>query len=318
MHDPLVTILMPAYNAAAYIGEAIESVLQQSFTDFELLVVDDGSTDDTSEQVLQFRDPRIVRVQTTHGGVAKALNAGLQKAKGKYIARMDADDSCMPNRIEKQLQFLESHPDHIIVGSDAQYMLETGEFLFDFHCAAYTDETIRPGLQQVCPFIHSSVMYRKEAVLLAGAYPEHAHNFEDHLLWIRLSRQGKMANLPEPLMRIRFNTASVTVDEKWRGKYFRRLKKEILQKETIRYEEGEILHSIIAAQNLHSFKQGAYYALCAKKFLNNNYQPARARHFAKQAIQTRPLRFENYLLYLASYLPQNIIHSIHAFQNGRR
>src|ERR1700758_2331993 len=102
---PQITVLMPAYNAGKYIREAIWSVLQQSFKNFELLVINDGSTDDTLSIALSFHDPRIIVVNREHEGIAAALNTGLKLASAPYIARFDADDICLPNRLRTQLDF---------------------------------------------------------------------------------------------------------------------------------------------------------------------------------------------------------------------
>src|ERR1700722_365222 len=126
---PRVTVLMPAYNAGKYIGEAIRSVLDQSFRDFELLIVNDGSTDNTKTVVSSFADNRIRVLEQSYKGISVALNAGLLVAKGYYIARFDADDICFPQRLSKQVNFLDANPGYILVGSDAEYIQENGEHL---------------------------------------------------------------------------------------------------------------------------------------------------------------------------------------------
>jgi glycosyltransferase involved in cell wall biosynthesis len=307
MSTPMVTILMPAYNAAVYIGEAINSVLEQSFTDFELLVIDDGSADDTAGIVRKFADQRIIYLQQTHQGIAYALNRGLKEAKGKFIARFDADDVCMPNRLQKQVEFLTADDRYVLCGCDAEYISESGDHLFNFTCIGHSHEEIHSQLYVLCPFIHSSVMYRKEAVIAAGGYSLHAHNFEDYLLWVQLASYGRYANLPEQLIRVRFNPASVTIDEKWRGYRFRQLKRKIILKGSITPDEGDELQGIIQNQDTQKIKKGAYYALCGKKFLVNNHQPSKARTYFSKAILIHPLRWDNYAFYLLSYFPQGVI-----------
>src|ERR1700755_1199399 len=115
--NPMITVLMPAYNAEHYIAEAIASVLQQTYANFELVIVNDGSTDGTRNIIKTFRDPRIKLIDQANMGVAAALNTGLGHARAPYIARFDADDICYPERLEKQLDFLQSNPDYILVGS---------------------------------------------------------------------------------------------------------------------------------------------------------------------------------------------------------
>lgn len=308
---PQITVLMPAYNAGKYIREAITSVLLQSFRDFELLVVNDGSTDDTLSIALSFHDPRVIVINKEHAGIASALNTGLKLASAPYVARFDADDICLPNRLGVQLDFLHDHPEYVLVGSDAEYILENGDFLFSFKCIAHSDEEVKNKLYVYCPFIHSSVMYRREDVIQAGGYNIHAHNFEDYLLWTNLAKLGKMQNLREPLLKVRLNAASATIDEKWRGERFRQLKRQATTRGSITEEEGNELFEIIRRQDVRKIKEGAYHALCGKKFLANNYQPKKARNHVRKAINIKPLRLDNYLLYAVSYFPAPLIAWLH-------
>ena len=310
MH-PKVTILMPARNAGKYIGEAIQSVLEQTYGDFELLIVDDGSTDDTPMVVRQFSDRRIRLISKENEGISAALNAGLHAAKGIYIARFDADDICFPTRLERQVIFLDGHPAYLIAGSDAEYISENGEHLFHFKCTGHTNREIIGNLYKYCPFIHSAVMYRKEPILRMGGYSRYAHNFEDYLLWVQLLKTGKCCNLPEPLIKVRINPSSVTIDEKWRGRRFRRLKQEILERGAITREEGDELWHIIRSQDNRKIKEGAYHALCGKKLLANNYRPAKARWHVTRAIHANPYRLDNYLLLSVSFLPPGWIKWLH-------
>jgi glycosyltransferase involved in cell wall biosynthesis len=291
--------------------------LHQTYHDFELLIINDGSTDNTLELALSFTDPRVIVVNKDHEGIASALNTGLKLANAPFVARFDADDICVCNRFETQLNFLQDHPDYVLVGSDAEYMLENGEFLFDFKCIAHSNEEVQNNLYVYCPFIHSAVMYRRDEVMKAGGYNIHAHNFEDYLLWTNLAKMGKMQNLREPLIKVRFNPASATIDERWRGERFRQLKRQATTRGSITEEEGNELLQIIRRQNVSKIKEGAYHALCGKKFLANNYQPKKARSHVRRAISITPLRFDNYLLYAASYLPESVIGWLHRLSPNR-
>ncbi len=311
MNEVKVTVLMPARNAEKYIAEAIRSVLEQTFTDYEILIINDGSTDGTANIVKQFNDARIRLIKQSGQGIAIALNKGIQEAKGSYIARFDADDICFPERLQKQVKFLDDNPDYVLAGGDAEYIAESGEHLFDFRCTGHSHEEIMNQLYVYCPFIHSGVMYRKEAVIKAGGYSPDAHNIEDYLLWVQLVKYGRYANLPEQLIKVRFNPGSATIDEKWRGRHFRKLKRDIIHRGAVTKEEGEKLLAIIKSQDGQKFKEGAYYALCGKKFLLNNHQPARARNHLIKAIRSYPLRFDNYALYILSYFPKALINWLH-------
>jgi glycosyltransferase involved in cell wall biosynthesis len=311
MHKPVITVLMPTYNAGKYIGEAIASVLQQTFADFELLIVNDGSTDNTLDVINSFNDERIIVIHQPNKGVAEALNIGLRQARGTYIARFDADDVCYPQRLQKQHDFLVTHPEYILVGSDADYILENGDFLFHFKCIAHTHAGVMDKLYFYCPFIHPAVMYCKDVVIEAGSYPTDAHNFEDYLLWTNISKSGKMANLPEALIKYRLNPSSVTIDERWRGKRFRDLKRMAIKRGAITPAEGNEILAIIRKQDTRKIKEGSYHALSGKKYLAENYQLNKARTHIKKAIGAHPLRWDNYLLYAVSYLPVKLILWLH-------
>ncbi len=317
MNDLLISVVMPAYNAEKYIAAAMESVLMQSFTAFEMLIIDDGSTDATAAVVASFTDPRIKYFYQSHSGVAVALNLGLASAAGKYIVRFDADDLCHPERFERQLHFLETHAEYVLVGSDAEYLLENGEYLFRFSCIAHSHDSIIRKMYVYCPFIHSAVMYRRDAVIQAGGYSLHAHNFEDYFLWTRLTRVGKFHNLAEPLVQVRFNPASVTIDERWRSRRFRRLKRDIIRRGTITEQEGHELLALVKEQDTTRIKTGAYHALCAKKYLTDNYQPGLARRHLTDAIKSNPYRLDNYALLVLSYLPRLVLRWLHTQSPNR-
>jgi len=308
---------MPAYNAGKYIAEAIASVLCQSFDDFELLIIDDGSFDNTLSVIRSFSDPRIRLLTQENKGISDALNTGLRMARGVYIARFDADDVCLPERLARQVLFLDGRPTYLIVGSDAEYMAENGEHLFNFQCAGHSYKELLDNLYKTCPFIHSAVMYRKEAILQAGGYCQDAHNFEDYLLWVKLLGSGKCSNLPEPLIKVRINPDSVTIDEQWRGRRFRQLKQGVIRRGTITSQEGEELLQIIRSQEGRKIKEGAYHALCGKKFLADNYRPAKARWHVTRAIQANPLRWDNYAILAASFLPPAWIKWLHKINPAR-
>lgn len=298
---------MPAYNADKYIGEAIASVLRQSFADFELLIINDGSTDDTVKVVSAFRDKRIVLINQENKGIAAALNTGLSLARAPYIARFDADDVCFHDRLKVQYDFITRYPEYSIIGSAADYMDVDGHFIFTHHPVAHLNEEIQLLKYSVCPFIHSSVFYKKEIVINNGGYNENAYTFEDHFLWVNILKSEKACNLSQPLIKVRLNPESVTIDEKWRPRKFRDIKYGSLKRKSITAHEGRTLHEIGRQQYRPKIKEGSYYALCGKKFLLNNYQPQKAREHVAKAISLHPLRLDNYLLYTVSYFPERFI-----------
>lgn len=304
MTDPVkLTVLMPAYNAASYVAQAIDSVLSQTFGDFELLIVDDGSTDATPDIIHTFRDRRIVLVSQQNQGIAGALNTGLRMARSSLIARFDADDICYPHRLQRQYRFMRESPAYLLAGSMVDYADMDGRFVFTYRPPGNTDRVIRGLSYRICPFIHSSVIYRKEAVLALGGYNVHAHGFEDHLLWRRLIRTGKVYNIPEVLMRVRFNPHSLTMDETCRSPLYLQTKYGALRKGTIDAAEGSLLQEVIKSQAQSGEREEAYHVLLAKKYLWNNVQPAKAREHARKVLYARHYTRKGLYLLALSYLP---------------
>ncbi len=315
--DPLVTVLLPAYNAEDYINDSVDSVLQQTFTDFELLVINDGSTDRTGELLEAYNDERMTVVHQENMGLVKTLNKGIGLAKGKYIARFDADDICYPDRFKKQIDFLTQNPEYIIVGGDADYTDEHNNFIFRFYIGQYEDEEIRATGFKHCSFVHSSVMVLKQALIDAGGYNERAITFEDHLLWRKISEFGKLKNIKEPLIRVRFNPASVTIDEKWRGKDFAAMKRRSITNGDVTDEDYKFLVRTLKEQDFTEYKKASYHSMLGKKYLWNQHKPAVARDHLRIAMKMMPNKPEPYLLYIISYLPSSWVKHLYNFAKSR-
>lgn len=309
---PEISVLMPAYNAGKYIHDAIDSVMKQSFTGFELLVINDGSTDDTEMIVRSFNDPRIRIINQPHQGIAAALNIGLLNAAAPLIARFDADDICYPFRLQEQYDLMIRDPSLVLIGADADYIDKNCEHLFTYHNTGYTHEEISAKIKEFCPFIHSTVMYKKSVALELGGYDNRAHTFEDYLLWIRFIRKGKVCNTKKPLIAVRLNPESVTVDEKLRGKRFQEIKQAILfgNGDISATQEQELL-AILQKQDFMRFKNYSYNILVAKKYLWNNYQPKKARMNIWKALSFKPFRPTGYGLLLLSCLPQKTLNNFY-------
>jgi len=196
---PMVSVIMPAFNEQRTIERAIRSILAQTYENFELIIINDGSTDKTADILETFLDPRIrVLTNPTTQGVAKSMNIGIRASKGKYIARMDADDYCMPQRLEKQVQFLEAHPDVAVLGTAYYHKdrIRGEEFVRVF---PLEDSSIKREMAKYIPICQGGVMIRKQALVDVGLYNENCEDLEDLELWIRMGAKYKFANLEEPL-----------------------------------------------------------------------------------------------------------------------
>jgi glycosyltransferase involved in cell wall biosynthesis len=195
---------MSTYNDALYLGAAVESVLGQTLGDFEFLIVDDGSTDGTRDLLDALRDPRVrVLRSPANVGLTRSLNRGLDDAAGKFVARMDADDVCLPERLARQVGFLNSHAEVGVVGTSRELIDERGGFVAHAP-AAENDLHIRWKCLLGNPFAHPTVMLRRGVIERHGLrYDEAFLTAQDYELWTRLLAVTRGANLREPLLQYR-------------------------------------------------------------------------------------------------------------------
>ena len=210
---PPISVVMPVYNCERYVAEAVESILAQTFTDFEFLIIDDGSTDRSLAILKRYagRDPRIRLVSRPNTGLVGALNEGLGLARGELIARMDADDVALPERFEIQVAYLRAHPDVVCVGGQIMNIDAAGRDLYPCHEGMDHEAIQELALTGSCPLAHASVMMRRAAVLAVGGYREEFTHAEDMDLWLRLGEgEGRLANLPQILLKYRIHDKSVS------------------------------------------------------------------------------------------------------------
>ena len=199
MSVPAVSVLMSVHNGAPWVADAVRSVLTQTAGDLELIVIDDGSTDATPEILARVGDARLRVERQARLGLTRSLNRALGLARGALVARLDADDLAVPERFARQRAFLDAHPDVGLLGTGAREVDAAGREVAVVVPPA-DDAAIRRTLIRRNPFVHSSVMLRREAVLRVGGYDETLPVAQDYDLWMRLSRVTRLANLPEPLV----------------------------------------------------------------------------------------------------------------------
>lgn len=199
LKGPLVSVLLPVYNGETYLAEAIGSILHQTYGHFELIIINDGSTDGSALIIQKFNDTRIRYYEQANQGLAAALNRAVSLASGEYLARQDADDMAFPQRFEKQVAFLEDHPRHGMVGTWAAIWEETKETT-RVHKHPADSMNLKFDLLFDNPFVHSSVMIRKAVFEQVGLYAAaRERQPEDYELWSRVARQFEVANIPEIL-----------------------------------------------------------------------------------------------------------------------
>lgn len=244
---PEISVVMPVYNASQYLAEAIESIVSQTFTDWELIIIDDGSTDDSKLIIKRYAqsDKRIRYYKNEQNmGVIRTLNKGINLSTGKYIARMDADDISLPTRFDTQYRFLENNADVAMCGTYALLIdekgNETGRITY-----LESDEYLRINLLFSPSFIHPSMMIRTD-VLKKNLYDESYKHAEDYELWCRIASNHKVANLPSFLLKYRWHTTNVSVvNNFFQEDTKKRIMREGLQRLALNPDKEELrLHTV--------------------------------------------------------------------------
>ena len=204
--DPIVSVVLPVYNGEKYIKESVDSILNQTFTDFELLIIDNASVDSTKLIIKSYSDKRIRLIENaSNKGLVYSLNLGINLARGEFIARMDADDISLPARFEKQIAFLQQYPHIIACGTGFVFLYPNGDtssLLGNFS----TPDDIRVDMHVSCPFCHPSMMIRRELIKKYNLkYIDEYCSAEDYKLWTQMCQLGDMGNVAEKLLLYRVN-----------------------------------------------------------------------------------------------------------------
>ena len=299
-HVPAVSVILTAYNSSDFIADSIQSVLDQSFQDFELIVVDDGSTDHTWSLVNSFDNEQIRPFQKENGGAAAGRNFGIEQARSGLIAILDSDDLAHPTRLEKQVEFMHKQADHVCVGSQARAVDTDGDFIYNIE-VPLNDTEIKKHLPDM-PFVHPSIMFRKEAFKKVGGYFEYMPLAEDRVMLNKLSVHGLMANLEEELIDYRIVPGSSSSRNKKDITKFELIITHAIENDSINKEQEEYMHQRMKGRSLTS-KRFDYHVFIGKKYLWNSFITSKARKNFIQAIQIKPYVLTSYIFLFMTILP---------------
>lgn len=244
-----ISVIMPVYNGEKYLNEAIDSILCQTFYDFEFIIINDSSTDNTENIIKSYNDERIVYIKNeTNLGVAGTLNVGLKMAKGEYIARMDADDISLPNRFETQINFMENNPDVAVIGSSVEF-IGSKSGIFEY---SETIDHSKIDLIFCSCLAHPSVVIRKSVIDEGFLYDNEFDKVEDYYLWIKISEKYKLCSLKDVLVKYRIHENQITQNysDEYKHKFYK-VKKYQLDKMNVDYTDDEIF---------------AYFSYCINEF----------------------------------------------------
>jgi hypothetical protein len=214
MHSPVVSVVMSVFNGQRFLAEAIESILSQTFRDFEFIIIDDGSTDGTAAILAHYQeiDSRIVVHNQQNKGLIASLNTGCGLSRGRYIARMDADDIAAPDRLHRQVKYLEGNPAVAVLGSSVNIIDDMGRHLSTPNFPT-SDEKIKEWLfdLHLVPFSHPTLVFSAEKLRAIGGYRQAMLAAEDYDLLVRVAERWQIANLEEPVLNMRRHANSVSI-----------------------------------------------------------------------------------------------------------
>lgn len=238
--QPFVSVLLAVYNGERFLRCALDSIFGQTFSDFELVVVDDASTDRTPSILSDYTDPRLVRVANSENvGQTRSLNRGLRIARGEQIARHDADDVSHPDRLRLQVKAMRAHPNLALLGT-AYERIDRGGRVLEKVSPPTSNEDLQIRLEEGNIFCHGSVMMRRDLVEKVGGYNEYFSVTQDYDLWLRLAEHGELANLPQALYQFRFDGASVSRQKRSLQLAYRRFAWELARRRRAGQPEGPL------------------------------------------------------------------------------
>ena len=223
MKNPEISIIMSAYNADKYIADSINSILKQTYTNFEFLIIDDASKDQTLKIIKKFQkiDKRIKLIKNKKNiGLTKSLNKLSKKAKGRFLARMDADDICYTNKLKKQISWFKKNPKAILLGTSGFKINENSRRLSKYRLPAISHEKIVKKLIFNNFYLHSSTMFKRISFLKIGGYRSFFLYSQDYDLWIRMAKEGRIGNLSDNLVGIRSHSDSISSNNKKEQVYY--------------------------------------------------------------------------------------------------
>jgi len=211
--SPVVSVVMSVFNGASFLAEAIESILGQSYDEFEFIIINDGSTDASQQIIDSYDDCRISVVQQERHGLTWSLNKGLKMARGQFIARQDADDISLSTRLEKQVGILDTHPDVALVGTGVTVIDSSGQGVRGFIYPSDHKRLIKRLYRTGNPLPHSTIMFRRDVVSRLGGYHDLFIKSQDLDMILRIIEKYKVYSVPEELVKLRCRTDSVSLND---------------------------------------------------------------------------------------------------------
>jgi glycosyltransferase involved in cell wall biosynthesis len=311
-----VSVVMSVFNGEKFISDSVESILNQTYRDFEFVIIDDGSFDDTYKIIQAYHDNRIKLFRQSNQGVASGLNAGIRMSKGEYIARMDADDLSEPDRLEIQINYMDNHPDCVLVGVNAILIDEDGLPLRKLSYPQHRNAIYTSLQNGLSPFSDGAVMFRRSVAESCGFYNEKMLVGEDWLLWVNLFQLGEMANIPICLYRYRLSSSALTNMTPAINKQVKLLFSKILKSGEI--DTGLFTKLIEYKKNANPKElKSLYYLRAGKALLEGDWKVVEAKKYFRKSIKLSPWNFTSWINFAFCFMPRNIVLTWKQFRMSR-
>ena len=303
---PQISVVMSVYNSERYLHQAVESILNQSFSDFEFIIIDDGSSDHSSEILLSYqRDPRVKIVNQSNRGLSHALNRAIGLAGSQFIARMDADDISRVDRLQKQFNFLVSNPDCILTGSNVNYINTEGRYLYTSALPLSWDK-IQKILPRT-PVYHSSVMFRKSAWEKAGGYREDIkHHFEDRILWNQFAKLGELRNLNEALLDYRLVPSSISNNDRKTIRILDEICSRVIETGILSSQDKKNLE-LVSQRTNENKRMANYFLRIGVIYLSENFNRKEAWKHLIKSLRSDPRVPATYYNLALCFLPSKLV-----------
>lgn len=303
---PRVSVVMPVFNCEQYVEAAIASIFDQTWREFEFIIIDDGSTDRSLDIIRANIDSRVRLISRENRGLAHTLNEGISISRGDYIARMDSDDISLPARLSRQVSFLENNPHIGLVGTWAVAMTEDGHDLCVIE-KPVDNEIIKHKLLLSSPFIHGSIIFRRSLFDIAGPYPEELGNFfEDWVLFRKMANYTGMSNLQVPLYKYRLRPTSNIMRTTGHQKHLTGMVNRFIQVGYLSAADRQFLLSL-HGYNTSSHRLANYYLEAGLMLLEHGHNHTRSRYMLLKSLALRPVRLKAWINLAYTVFPVSFV-----------
>ena len=300
---------MAVYNESKYIKDAVESILSQTFKNFEFIIVDDGSLDDTKIIIQSYRDDRIKLFSIEHGGLPRALNYGIKNSKSNLILRMDGDDISLKDRLGKQVSFLINNINCVAVGGAIQVIDKEGIILYH-QKMPLTDSEIRKKLP-IVQMYHSAIAFRKDVFFTCGGYDERLLTAQDQLLFNKMAEFGKLVNIEDQIMKYRIHPGAISRRSKKDNRILSQSLENIISAKKNISPDYDCINNIYLKYKRSRFKkEGLYFQTIGKIYIEKIFNRKNAFRNLLLSIVFIPFSMVSWYNILLLFLPTNYIKQI--------